>query len=86
MHVKFMIMGRSYDQAAALPDHISVETDAGVTDAIDQVGQMLPAGHALPESGLVVVSGKHLGTVARHENEPLRDGDELVIIAPVAGG
>jgi len=86
MNVKFMIMGRSYDSADALPDQLMLADDARIGEALQQVTRLLPAGQGLPDSGLLVVSGKHLGTIASHQDHPLRDGDELVIIAPVAGG
>jgi molybdopterin converting factor small subunit len=35
---------------------------------------------------LIAVAGKHLGTLASHTPSPLADGDELTVIAPVAGG
>jgi len=32
------------------------------------------------------VAGKHVGSIAQHADSPLREGDEIVLIAPVAGG
>ena len=40
----------------------------------------------LPGTCLVTVSGEHVGTVANFTDRPMREGEELVLIAPVAGG
>ena len=63
-----------------LPDACSVD------EALEAVAKLLPQGKRLPESCLIAVSGAHLGTLQNHRPHPLREGDELVIIAPVAGG
>lgn len=86
MNIRFIVSGRNYNLADSLPDRLSLEEGAGVTEAIAAVERLLPRGSSLPASCLVAVSGIHLGTVGRHSPRTLRDGDELVLIAPVAGG
>lgn len=86
MKVRLVISGRSYDAAESIPDEISLPDGASVSDAIEALAGLLPEGRALPKSCLVAVSGKHLGTIASHAELGLADGDELVLIAPVAGG
>ena len=46
----------------------------------------LPGDNPLSASCLVAVSGMHLGTLADHRPQTLKDGDELLLLAPVAGG
>ena len=55
-------------------------------EALGVLAALMPEGKSLPKSCLVAVSGAHVGTVASHRPRVLRDGDELVLIAPVAGG
>ena len=57
-----------------------------LTERMRSLADLLPGGTRLPASCLVAVSGRHCGTVAGHTQEKLHDGDELVILAPVAGG
>lgn len=86
MNVSFTMMGRSYDATAQLPGQLELAADARVDDALGAVAERLPSGQQLPASCLVVHNGQHLGTVASHDNQRLADQDELVLIAPVAGG
>jgi len=86
MNIRFIGSGRNYDIADSLPDCLTLQEGANVTDAIDAVERLLPSGASLPASCLVTVSGVHLGTVSQHAPRTLHDGDELVLIAPVAGG
>ena len=86
MQVRLVISGRSYDAAAAVPDAITLPEGASVGDAVQTLAGLLPEGRALAPSCLVAVSGKHLGTLAASAGHVLKDGDELVLIAPVAGG
>jgi molybdopterin converting factor small subunit len=55
-------------------------------DLVRAINQRLPAGRQLPPTCLVAVAGAHLGTLGRLAERELRDGDEIVFIAPVAGG
>lgn len=85
MKIRISFSGRSYHQAQALGDELPLPDNATVNDALAEIEQRLDD-QGLPSSCLVTVSGNHLGTVANHQNQQLSDGDELVLIAPVAGG
>ena len=86
MNIRLTISGRSYDVAEAVPRTLVLEDGATVADALASLNGHLQNGAALADSCLVAVGGTHLGTLTRHEPRRLSDGDELVIIAPVAGG
>lgn len=86
MRIRLVITGRSYHMAEHLPDEIELPAAATLDDALAAIAQRLADGPPLPSSCLVAVSGEHLGTIAHHRSQQLRDGDELVLIAPVAGG
>jgi len=64
----------------------SLPEGATLDDALTAVAGHLPADRPLPPSCLVAVSGTHVGTLGSHPARQLADGDELVLIAPVAGG
>jgi molybdopterin converting factor small subunit len=86
MKIRVMIMGRSYDRTAHVPDELTLTEPATVDDAIARLTALLPEGQRFPPSCLVAVAGQHLGTLDRHEPRALQDGDEVTLIAPVAGG
>lgn len=86
MKVRVVISGRSYETAESVPQQLMLPDACSVDEALEAVAKLLPEGRRLPESCLVAVSGTHLGTLQNHRPHPLRDGDELVVIAPVAGG
>ena len=86
MKVRVLLTGRGYHNALELPPQIELPEKATVEDALAKLSALLPAGEALPSTCLVSVSGQHLGAVSSYEPCALRDGDELVLIAPVAGG
>ena len=86
MRIRIAFMGRGYHLANRLPDELQLDDSAEVGDLIRQVQSHLTDGEHLPTSCLISVAGEHLGTVAKFRDRPLRDGDELVLIAPVAGG
>ena len=69
-----------------LPAEIALEAGATVDDAIRLLKSNLREDQQLPKSCLLAVSGEHIGTLASYTNRPLRDRDELILIAPVAGG
>ena len=86
MKVRVVLSGRRYDAAEALPDCLTLPDGAAVDEALGALAALMPEGKGLPKSCLVAVSGAHLGTVQNYRPRVLRDGDELVLIAPVAGG
>ena len=86
MKIQVVISGRRYDAAETIPEQFTLPDDATVDDALEALAELFPVDKKLPESCLVAVSGTHLGTLREHKPQPLRDGDELVVIAPVAGG
>ena len=86
MIVKVVIAGRGYDAAQDVPEQLALAEQATVDDALAAIDRLLPDGHPLAASCLVALSGEHLGTVGSHRPRRLREGDELVIVAPVAGG
>jgi len=86
MKINLVISGRSYRTSGDLPTHLELPDGATLSDAVTALSEKLPADAGLPDSCLVAVSGTHLGTLATHQPRTLADGDELVIIAPVAGG
>ena len=86
MRLKVTYLGHSYDAAPLFPEGLTLPDDADLEQALALLARQLPADRALPGTCLVVLSGKHHGTVARHDNPPLTATDELVLLAPVAGG
>jgi sulfur carrier protein ThiS len=86
MHVRVTISGRHYDALAAAPSCVQLPDEATLDDALAAIDSTLPEGTILPNSCLVAVAGQHVGTVSSHRGRILRDGDEILLIAPVAGG
>lgn len=84
--VRIVLTGRSYHLAEQLPDSLELTEDASTETVIAHVNQYLPDHQPLPPSCLIILGGEHLGTVASHENRTLCEGDEVELIAPVAGG
>jgi len=86
MNVRIVISGRNYDKTGALPEGIELPDGASLDEALKQLAERLPERTTLPDSCLIAVSGTHLGTLGRHRPHTLEEDDELVLIAPVAGG
>lgn len=86
MEIQVTYTGRSYQSASRLPAVITLEENATVADALEHIHDGLSEDEQLPASCLVAVSGEHIGTLTSHSNPSLKDRDELVLIAPVAGG
>lgn len=81
-----VIVGRNYHGYDSAPQHLDLPDGATVDDALGALAQRLPDGSTIPDTCLVAVSGAHLGTLKSHRPHILRDGDELLLLAPVAGG
>ncbi len=86
MKVRVVIVGRGYSDGSVYPESLALPEDATVEHALIELAALLPVESALSATCLVAVSGRHVGTIGRHDNTSLRDGDELVVLAPVAGG
>ena len=86
MKIRVVLTGRSYHTAASLPAELELPAGASLNDALNQINAVLTAESALPDSCLIAIGGQHVGTVANHPDVELQDGQELVLIAPVAGG
>ncbi|MCH8923595.1 MAG: MoaD/ThiS family protein [Planctomycetes bacterium] len=86
MKLRIAVTGRGYHQAQGLPGELTLAEGASVEDALGEISGLLGDRQALPPACLVSLAGRHLGTLGSYENALLNDGDELVLIAPVAGG
>lgn len=86
MKIQLVYTGRSYQIAERLPSELNLPDTARLDDALAAVNELLSEEDQLPASCLVSISGEHLGTLTTHDNRALNAGDELVLIAPVAGG
>jgi hypothetical protein len=86
MNVRLVVTGRRYDAAEGLPERLTLPEGCPLDEALEAIARLCPEGKGLPGSCLVAVSGTHLGTLRRHRPYLLSEGDELVLIAPVAGG
>ncbi len=85
MKVRIVVSGRSYQVAKQMPDELTLPDGCSLDEALQQIANS-PAGESLPATCLVAVAGKHLGTLGNHQPHTLQDGDELVLLAPMAGG
>ena len=86
MQIRVILTGRSYHNAAALPDVLELAEDAQVSDALAAINQQLPGEAPLAASCLIALAGQHIGSVANFTDRPMLDGQELTLVAPVAGG
>ncbi|MGA2031980.1 MAG: MoaD/ThiS family protein [Thermoguttaceae bacterium] len=86
LNVQVVFVGRRYDAAQSLPDRLCLPDGATVDDALKAISAQLSGDNPLSASCLVAVSAVHLGTLADHRPRMLKDGDELLLLAPVAGG
>lgn len=86
IQVRIAISGRNYAAAESVPEQLELADGSTVDDALSALSEFFPAEAGLPDTCLVALSGAHLGTLAKHTARELRDNDELVLIAPVAGG
>jgi len=86
MNVRVFITGRAYHLAEAFPDVLEFDQGATVASVLAKLADLLPEGGQLPPTCMVTLSGRHLGSVAGFDDCPLREGDEVALIVPVAGG
>ena len=86
MRIRLVVTGRGSHAIEELPDQLEVPDQASVDDVIRLVVARYGEGPGWSASCLIAVAGRHLGTVASHVPVTLREGDEVTLIAPVAGG
>ncbi len=86
MKIRLVVTGRGYHAADSLPDQWELPDGATVDDVIRTLVDCYGQGPGWSETSLIAVAGRHLGTVASHVSAVLQDGDEVTLIAPVAGG
>ena len=86
MIVRVTVTGRRYDVANAIPAEFDLPEGTTLELALARLRDALPDDGQLPAACMVAVSGVHLGTLAAHEDRELVDGDEIMLVAPVAGG
>jgi molybdopterin converting factor small subunit len=86
MKLRLILSGRGYDRSCGVPNEMTLPDGSTLDDALVALRRLMPDDGELPASCLIAVSGVHLGTLGSHAPRTLKDGDELVVIAPVAGG
>jgi len=86
MRIRVTLTGRSYHLADGLPAAIELSDGGTIDDVLSDLSQRLGDDAPLPATCLISVGGKHIGSVANHDNRALADNDEVLLIAPVAGG
>ncbi len=86
MKIRVSIMGRSYHMTDGLHEFIELDDPATLEEAVQRINQLMPEGQTLTGSCLVLLGGTHFGSLDNHDPISLSDGDELTLIAPVAGG
>ena len=84
--IRLVVTGRGYHAAESLPDPWEVPSHATVDDVLGLLVERYGDRPGWSPTCLIAVAGRHLGTVASHEPAVLREGDEVTLIAPVAGG
>ncbi len=86
MKIRILFTGRSYQTSSQLPSELEVPEQVSISQAVQILADRLPGDQSLPSTCLVAVSGEHVGTISQLNDRALVDGEELVLIAPVAGG
>jgi molybdopterin converting factor small subunit len=86
LNVQIVFMGHCYDAVQSVPDRLCLPDGATVDDALKAITGQLSGDNRFSASCLVAVSGMHVETLGDHRAMILKDGDELFLLAPVAGG
>jgi molybdopterin converting factor small subunit len=84
MKIRIVVTGRGYD-AADMPPELEVRDNATLAEAVALLRERIGSTR-LSASTLVIVAGKHVGTLETFDNTALADGDEIMLLQPVAGG
>ncbi|MBX7167735.1 MAG: MoaD/ThiS family protein [Pirellulales bacterium] len=86
MRIDVLITGRSYHLASAVPPALELPEGSSLRDALARLDALVPREAQFSPSCLLAIGGRHVGTLGAYDDVILRDGDELVILAPVSGG
>ena len=86
MKINLVLTGRAYQSGEQLPDQLELPDQSRLSDALAAIAAAMPEGETLPGSCLLALAGTHVGTLDQHPDPVLSDGQELLLIAPVAGG
>jgi hypothetical protein len=86
MQVRIHVSGRNYHRAAALPQRLTLPDGCPLDAALEALAAALPEGEHWQETCLLAVAGVHVGTWRDHRPAVLREGDEILLLMPVAGG
>ena len=86
MKIHLILTGRAYQQGEQLPEQLELPDESRLSDALAAITAALPEGESLQGSCLLALGGTHVGTVDQHQDPQLTEGQELLLIAPVAGG
>jgi len=86
LNICVIYTGRGYPTADRLPSELTLPEGATTADAFQVLNEHLPPASPLSGTCLLAINGEHLGTISQHSPRTLRDRDELLLIAPVAGG
>jgi len=86
MKIRIAFTGRNYHQGGNATSDFELNEGATLVDAIAALSQSMAEEASLPASCLIARNGAHVGAVGNPPPTPLSDGDELLFIAPVAGG
>ena len=86
MKIHLVLTGRAYQQGEPLPEQLELPDESRLSDALAAITTALPEGESLQGSCLLALAGTHVGTVDQHQDPHLTEGQELLLIAPVAGG
>jgi molybdopterin converting factor small subunit len=86
VNVRIAVVGWQYHVTGQLPRSVEVLDGATVDVALTALRAAMPDGRELSPHAMLAVAGRHIGTVELHDACRLREGDEMMVIVPVAGG
>lgn len=81
MLVRFRLFARYAEVLGTTEVTLELHGAPVVADAVARLRRELANGHLLPERPLVAVNREHV-----LPSRPLREGDELALLPPLAGG
>ena len=86
MNIRVTYLGRRYDAATELPEVLNLPLASKLTDALAHLKATLDTAGLGADSCLVSLNGEHVGGLADGTKAMLQEGDEILLVNPVAGG